>query len=52
LIKKKQADENRIGNGNGTVTDIFLPSIESENEVDHEIWTEDNGALCHYYNDN
>jgi hypothetical protein len=34
------------------VTEIILSSIESEKEVDHEIWIGDSGALCHYCNDN
>jgi hypothetical protein len=34
------------------VTDIVLSSVESENEVDHEIWIIDSGALFHSFNDN
>jgi hypothetical protein len=54
LMKKKQVDEN--GNGNrkgvaGTVKDIVLSSVESKEEVDHEIWIGDSGASCHYRND-
>jgi hypothetical protein len=51
LMKKKQVEENRNGTRNGvvgTVTDIVLSSVESENEVDQEIWIGDSGALCHY----
>jgi hypothetical protein len=33
------------------VTDIVLSSVESEKEVDHEIWIADSGAFCHYCND-
>jgi hypothetical protein len=55
LMKKKQVEE--IGNGTrngvaGTVTDIVLSLVESKEEVDHEIWIGDSGALCHYCNDN
>jgi hypothetical protein len=50
LMKKKQVEEN--GNGTrdgvaGTVTDIVLSSIESENEIDHETLIRDNNELCH-----
>jgi hypothetical protein len=49
-----RVEENGKGTRNdvaGTVTDIFLSSVESKKEVDHEIWIGDNGALCHYCNE-
>jgi hypothetical protein len=55
LMKKKQVEENVNGTRSGvkgTVTDIVLSSVESKEEVDHEIWIRDSGALCHYCNDN
>jgi hypothetical protein len=55
LMKKKQVEENGNGTRNGvagTVTDIVLSSVEAKEEVDHEIWIGDSGALCHYCNDN
>jgi hypothetical protein len=51
LMKKKQVEENGNGTRNGvadTVTDIVLSSVESKEEVDHEIWIGDSGASCHY----
>jgi hypothetical protein len=53
-MKKKQVEENGNGTKNsvtGTVTDIVLSSVESKEQVDHEIWIKDNGALCYYCND-
>jgi hypothetical protein len=52
LMKKKQVEENGSGTRNGvvgTVTDIVLSSVESKEEVDHEIWIGDSGAS--YCND-
>jgi hypothetical protein len=34
------------------VTDIFLSSVESEKEFNHEIWVGDIVESCHYCNDN
>jgi hypothetical protein len=51
LMKKKQVKENGNDTRNGvvgTVTDIVLSSVESEKEVDHEIWIGDSGASCQY----
>jgi hypothetical protein len=53
LMKKKQVEENGNGTRNGvagTVTDIVLSSVDSKEEVDHEIWFGDSGASCHYCN--
>jgi hypothetical protein len=55
LMKKKQVKENGNGTRNGvagTVTEIVLSSVQLKEEVDHEIWEGDSGALCHYCNDN
>jgi hypothetical protein len=55
LMKKKQVEENENGTRNGvagTVTDIVLSSVESKEEVDHEIWIGDSGLSYHYCNDN
>jgi hypothetical protein len=54
LMKKKQVEENGNGTRNGvadTVTDIVLSSVESKEEVDHEIWIVDSGASFHCCND-
>jgi hypothetical protein len=54
-MKKKQVEENGNGTRNGlagTVSDIVLSSVESKEEVDHEIWIGHSGALCNYCNDN
>jgi hypothetical protein len=53
FMKKNQVEENRNGTSDvaGTVTDIVLSSVESEKEVDHEIWIGDSGASCHYCNE-
>jgi hypothetical protein len=54
LIKKKQVAENRNGTRNGVVgflTDIVLSSIESENDVEHDICIRDRSSLRHYCND-
>jgi hypothetical protein len=54
LMKKKQVKENGNGTRNGVagpVTDIVLSSVESKEEVDHEIRIGDSGASCHYCND-
>jgi hypothetical protein len=54
-MKKKLVEENGNGTRNslaGTVTDIVLSSVESKEEVDHEIWIGDSGASCHYCNEN
>jgi hypothetical protein len=32
--------------------DMVLSSVESEKEVDHEIWIGGSGASCHYRNEN
>jgi hypothetical protein len=48
LMKRKKAEENADGTRNGvvdTVTDIFVSSVESEKEIDHEIG--DSVASCH-----
>jgi hypothetical protein len=53
LMKKKQIEENENGTRNGVagvVTDIVLSSVESKEEVDHEIWIGDSGVSCHYCN--
>jgi hypothetical protein len=53
LIKRKHVEENGNSTRNsvaGTVTDIALSSVESKEEVYHEIWIGDSGALCHYCN--
>jgi hypothetical protein len=53
-MKKKQVEENGNGTRNGvegTVTDIVLSSVESKEEVDHEIWIGDSSVLYHYCND-
>jgi hypothetical protein len=55
FMKKKKVEENGNGTRNGVagnVTDIVLSSVESKEEIDHEIWIGDSGALCHYCNDN
>jgi hypothetical protein len=54
LMKKKQFEEsgNDPRNGvAGTVTDIVLSSVQSEKEVDHQIWIGDSSASFHYCND-
>jgi hypothetical protein len=54
LMKKKLVEENGNFTRNGvtgTETDIVLSSVESKEEVDHEIGIGDSGASCHYCND-
>jgi hypothetical protein len=48
LMKNKQVEENGNGTRNGvvgTVTNIVLSSVEPKEEVDHEIWIGDSGAV-------
>ena len=57
LLKKNQnqgeGNSGGIRNGvAGTATEVFLSLIETNCEFDHEIWVGDNGASCHYCNDN
>jgi hypothetical protein len=48
-MKKKQVENNGNGTRNGVagiVTDIVLSSVESEKEVDHEIWIGASGVTA------
>jgi hypothetical protein len=48
LMKKKEVEENGNGTRNGvagTVTNVVLSSVESKEEVYHEIWIGDSGTF-------
>jgi hypothetical protein len=54
MMKKEQVKKNGNGTRNcvaGTVTVIVLSSVESEKNVDHDIWIGESGTLCYYCND-